>query len=296
MKFSQRRNMNRLKGFTLTEILVAVLIMAIVAGSVMMLGYTYFKHFEQANEITIAKDRATMVLTYLERRILHTGLGMPVEEVEFGPAFSGLLVGDLLDWGTPIDSPEEESEGDTLRIAYAHPSGIFSISSGDISTTTSSVPVISFSGPLDDTKFVNADTNTKGWVVFPSVAMPFRVTGFNNSSSPKTIDLSAKHGIWYLPEKVELHYVRFLQVSVSDQKFKVKDITLGGEQPIVEGILGCKFSLDGNKVLNVAVVARGNRRYSNYVSPAEISGWGPVNNDWRYYYLVVINKGWRIRN
>ena len=62
--------------FTLVELLLAMLVLAIVMGSVLSLGYAYIKHFEQANEITVAKDRATMVLTYLERRILHTGLGM----------------------------------------------------------------------------------------------------------------------------------------------------------------------------------------------------------------------------
>ena len=70
-----------------------------------------------------------------------------------------------------------------------------------------------------------------------------------------------------------------------------------GLQPVVEGIIGWNFSLDENKVLTVSVLARGNKEYSSFVSPASIPGWdGVVDNESRKYYLVVVNKGWRIRN
>ncbi len=131
----------KLKGFTLTEILIAVLILGIVGGSVLMLGHTYIKHFEQANEITVAKDRATMVLTYLEKRILHAGLGMPLKAEEFEAAFEGLwnhqdFQGEQ--WQRPVQEPEPPSfgepysESEVLLVAYAVPTTIFSISSGDI--------------------------------------------------------------------------------------------------------------------------------------------------------------------
>ena len=296
MKSSQRRNMNRLKGFTLTEILVAVLIMAIVAGSVMMLGYTYFKHFEQANEITIAKDRATMVLTYLERRILHTGLGMPVSADEFASAFEELL-DHIDDWETAIDSPEEGQEDiNILRIAYAVPSGIFSISSGDVdsSITSTSINVSGLNlGLIEDDQ-----TKTKGWVVFPSVKRPLKVDDLSNSSTPKTISLSLNGSKRRVPINDQLHYVRFMEAFVEGGTFKIEEFTLGnGRQPIVEGILDCRFSLDENRVLTVSVLARGSKEYSSLVSPASIPGWGAIGNDeWRKYYLVVLSKGWRVRN
>ena len=294
MKSSQRRNMNRLKGFTLTEILVAVLIMAIVAGSVMMLGYTYFKHFEQANEITIAKDRATMVLTYLERRILHTGLGMPASADEFKDAFAGLL-GDLDGWDLSIYSPENEDSSSTLKIAYAFPSGVYSIESADIGTTTSAVRI---SKTIDVGNFVFSDSSTKGWVVFPSVTTPLRITAVDNTSGSESVSLQSKTGNWYLPANDELFYVRFMKATVADEKFKIEELTLGnGLQPVVEGIIGCNFSLDENKVLRVSILARGSKKYSSFVSPASIPGWdGVVDNESRKYYLVVVNKGWRIRN
>ncbi len=295
MKSSQHRNMNRLKGFTLTEILVAVLIMAIVAGSVMMLGYTYFKHFEQANEITIAKDRATMVLTYLERRILHTGLGMPISADDFIDGFAGLLTGDLDGWDLPLDSPENDSTSSTLKMAYAWPSGVYSIESADIGTTAS---VVRISKTLDAGNFVFSDSSTKGWVVFPSVTTPLRITAVDNTSGSESVSLNSKTGNWYLPANDELFYVRFMEATVDDGKFKIEEHTLGGGlQPVVEGIIGCSFSLDENKVLTASILARGSKKYSSFVSPASIPGWdGVVDNESRKYYLVVVNKGWRIRN
>jgi hypothetical protein len=69
-------------------------------------------------------------------------------------------------------------------------------------------------------------------------------------------------------------------------------------QPVVEGVLKCRFVYDDeNKTLTVSVLSRGNRRFSRYVSPAEIIGWGPVeDNSWREYYLTAVKKGWRVRN
>ncbi len=295
--------MSRLKGFTLTEILVAVLIMAIVAGSVMMLGNTFFKHFEQANEITIAKDRATMVLTYLERRILHTGLGMPASADDFVDGFAGLLTGDLDGWDLPLDSPENNSASTTLKIAYALPSGVYSIESADIGTTTS---VVRISKTLDAGNFIFSDSSTKGWVVFPSVTKrtteltpsALRITAVDNTSGSESVNLQSKTDNYFLPANDELFYVRFMEATVDDGKFKIKEHTLGGGfQPVVEGIIGCNFTLDENKVLTVSILARGNKKYSSTVSPANISEWdGVVDNESRKYYLVVVNKGWRIRN
>ena len=294
-------SLKKRRGFTLTEILVAVLIMAIVAGSVMMLGYTYFKHFEQANEITIAKDRATMVLTYLERRILHTGLGMPASADDFVDGFAGLLTGDLEGWDSSIFSPENEDSSSTLKIAYALPSGVYSIESADIGTTASAVRI---SKTIDVGNFDFSDSSTKGWVVFPSATnsskkhTPFRISAVDNTSGSESVSLQSKTGNWYLPANDELFYVRFMQATVADEKFKIEELTLGnGLQPVVEGVIGCNFSLDENKVLKVSILARGSKKYSSSVSPASIPGWdGVVDNESRKYYLVVVNKGWRIRN
>ena len=300
--------MNRLKGFTLTEILVAVLIMAIVAGSVMMLGYTYFKHFEQANEITIAKDRATMVLTYLERRILHTGLGMHTVLVsgdDFSDSFEGLWDNPVFDepvfdepWQRPVFLPEQPEEGLSesaeLIIAYSVPSGVHTVQSGDVTIADSNVEISKTPG---DGVEKNSVTKTKGWVVFPSVPMPFFVSDVVETVDNETLVLQARYGDWSIPINDELHFVRFLRAFIEDQQFKVQDLTISGAQPVIEGILGLKVVLNDRNVLTASVLARGNRQYSRFISPAIIAGWGSLEDqNWRKYYLVALTKGWRIRN
>lgn len=294
---SCQSSVKKLRGFTLTEILVAVLIMAIVAGSVMMLGYTYFKHFEQANEITIAKDRATMVLTYLERRILHTGLGMPVSADDFVDGFAELL-DDLEGWDLSIYSPEVDNPSNILKIAYAQPTGIYTIESSDVGLTESEVRI---SEQIDGFNF--DENNTKRWIVFPSIPMPLRVTAVSNTGGTYSLSLFAKKlnkesRPWFLPANDKVHLIRFMEASVDGEKFRIEELTLGsGPQPVVEGILGSQYSLDENKVLTASILARGSKKYSSFVSPASIPGWnGVVDNESRKYYLVVINKGWRIRN
>lgn len=303
----------KLRGFTFAEILVAILIMAIVVGSVLMLGYTYIKHFEQANEITIAKDRATMVLTYLEKRILHAGLGMPVSADEFADSFEGLWAHQDFQgerWQRPLQEPEppgpleQYNESEELLVAYAVPSSVFSISSGDIYNDDGVSPPIEVSD-LDITMLPENPPQldqTKGWVVFPSVKWPLKVKARDNTSDPKIIELSVNG---QEKERVlvndRLHYVRFMEAKVEDGTFKARDLALinkkSGLQPIVEGVLDCRFTLDNNGLLAVSVLARGNKKYTGFVTPEEVPRyWGTVKGEWRKYHLVALTRGWRVRN
>ena len=302
----------KLRGFTFAEILVAILIMAIVAGSVLMLGYTYIKHFEQANEITIAKDRATMVLTYLEKRILLAGLGMPLQAEEFEAAFEGLWAHQDFQgnrWQRPLQEPEPPLLGETygesekLLVAYAVPTSIFSISSGDVNNNDLNPTTIEVSD-LDEEKLVEDLTGqtTNGWVVFPSAKWPFKARKTSGySSDPKTITLSVNGKKRHVLANDRLHYVRFMEAKVEDGSFKVKDLAISniksGLQPIVEGVLDCRFRLDKNGVLTVSVLARGNKKYSAFVSPVNVPDWDVVeDSEWRKYHLVALTKGWRVRN
>ncbi len=290
--------------FTLVELLLAMLILAIVMGSVLSLGYAYIKHFEQANEISVAKDRASMVLTYLERRILHTGLGMHTVLVsgdDFSDSFEGLWDNPVFDepWQRPIFLPEQpeeglESESRELMIAYSVPSGVHTVQSGDVTIADSDVEISKTPG---DGVEKNNVTKTKGWVVFPSVPMPFLVLETVDTVNNETLVLQARYGNWSIPINDELHFVRFLRAFIENQQFKAQDLTISGAQPVIEGVLGLKVVLNDRNVLTVSVLARGNRQFSRFVSPADIAGWGPLEDqNWRKYYLVALTKGWRVRN
>ncbi len=290
------------KAFTFVELLIAMVIVAIVSGAVIMLGYTYFNHFEQATELSMARERGIMVVTYLEKRILNAGIGMPEPGSDFTDAFEGLWGAtelepytDSRDWDAPVYMPEIEeddiSSSDELMIAYAVPSGVFTTVSADIGNTDVDVDM---SGTVDGTKIENDATATKGWVVFPSVLTPFRI--ISAQTDEVTIRAVRDHH-WYLPANDGLNHVRILRAFVEAERFMAQDMTVSGAQPVIEGVLGCRFFYDDEtKVLAVSVLTRGNRSYSRLVSPANMTGWGPVEENWRYYYLSVVNKGWRVRN
>lgn len=320
MRPSCCRDMKKLRGFTLTEILVAVLILGIVGGSALMLGHTYIKHFEQANEITIAKDRATMVLTYLEKRILHAGQGMPVSADEFEAAFDGLWehqdfkgFQDPRDrrWQRPVQKPEPPgslepySESEALLVAYAVPSGAYTTGSKQVVPSTGEEVEISDKPALIE----GGDAKvTKCWVVFPTLPMPFFVEEIPSDSGGKTIIKILARSLpqgeakpWPVRANDELHFARFMEAKAEGGSFKARDLALSnvksGLQPIIEGILDCRFRLDKNGLLAVSVLARGNKKYSDFVTPADVPHWGPVEDDeWRKYQLVALTRGWRVRN
>lgn len=310
IRAGQRASKNYKKGFTFVELLIALVIVAIVSGAVIMLGYTYFNHFEQSTELSKARERAIMVITYLEKRILNTGLGMP--DSGFEDAFKGLWGNpDLqdLEWDTPIVSPDEEGvSSDILRIAYAVPSGVYTTAQGVVDDAGKEISI-------SDTIIVEVDSSiTKGWVVFPSTVkypaarIPLAVETYTGGTEVTLKSVNSPGSVTQakVSQNEEVHYVRFLEASVDDKnedikewQFKAKDLAIaaggGAEQPVVEGIVDCEFELNEDGVLFVTVLARGDRSYSHYVSPATINNFA-VPEAARHYHLTVIKKGWRVRN
>ncbi|MDN5335844.1 MAG: hypothetical protein PWR02_870 [Synergistales bacterium] len=305
------------KAFTFVELLIAMVILAIVSGAVIMLGYTYFHHFEQANELSMARERGIMVVTYLEKRILNAGLGMPSSETSFKSVFGDLWEADDFkayttpvasrDWNGPIYLPEMEKgemhSSDELVMAYALPSGVY-VASQDYVNDDEEGREIELSDPPDGFEekiSKDAPQKTKSWVLFPSVIeypssrLPLLIKEFDGSN---TITLRAIKGSGKISENDELHLVRFLKAFVKDGTFYAQDMTVIGAQPVVDGILGCKFSYDDRYgVLSVSVLSRGNKKYSHYVAPSSLEGWETIeDSEWRKYYLTVVNKGWRVRN
>ncbi len=290
------------KAFTFVELLIAMVIIAIVSGAVIMLAYTYFNHFEQAKELSMARERGIMVVTYLEKRILNAGLGMPTGTTSFKNGFGETLLSAIAveiggeEWDKTVFKPDEDREdSEELLIAYAIPSGMRTIEYSQIGTGGETIRLSS----LDASKIEkNNKSTTKGWTVVPSQRMPFYITDYNTAN--KTIELTpGTDGTWAVPANEELHLVRFMKAFVENETFKVNDLTIpGGSQPLVEGILDCRFVMDGESgLLSVFILARGNRKYSRPVTPESLKGWDfPLPSGARNYHLTVINKGWRVRN
>lgn len=283
------------KGFTLVELLISMLIMSIVAGAAITLAVTFSGHFTQSSELSMARERGIMVVTYLENRILQSALGMPgagSAATDFATAFHELLTGpsaaSLSDWSEAVNIVG----GNELLIAYSMPSGLFTTTSGDCDVLSS--VTVSLSGTPDPGK-ISTDfaSSTEGWVTFPSFGRVFMVQGI--SGSVLTLGSKLKG---YLSENSEMYFVRFLRGFISGEVFYAHDVTRQNPQPVVEGIIGCQFTWDpAGRLLSVSVLARGNERNGTMVSPQTMAGWeGTIQDDHRYYYLSVVRKGWRIRN
>jgi len=285
------------KAFTFVELLIAMVIVAIVSGAVIMLGYTYFNHFEQSTELSMARERGIMVATYLENRLLNSSLGMPgagSTEGDFKAAFTELLYGNesyFLEWDETVNVVDDDS---TLLVAWSAPSGSYTTESYVLEQGE---PIeIEFDNPLDPTKVSNDwEKSTEGWVVFPGFNWPLRVM---RPVTGTTLTLQTNIPRRFLSANEQLHYVRFLRAYVDNGYFKVEDLTRQSPQSIVEGILNCKFLWDPDiRVLTVAVLARGNKRFNRMVTPEQINGWpDPISDEHRYYYLALVRKGWRLRN
>jgi prepilin-type N-terminal cleavage/methylation domain-containing protein len=249
---------NKRSAFTFVELLIAMVIVAIVSGAVIMLGYTYFNHFEQSNELSMARERGIMVVTYLEKRILNTGLGMPGTDDgnDFNDAFGDLWSASAFapyttptasrDWNGPIYLPEVEEDqkhsSSELVMAYSVPAGAYTTSQDYVTDEEREIAISVLSSGFEDKISYTDQSKTKSWVLFPSIVeypssrLPLLVTR-EFDIGDTIIWLRTIEGSGKISENDELHYIRFMHAYVEDETFKVDDLTISNNQPIVVGYL-----------------------------------------------------------
>jgi len=292
---------SRAKGFTLVELLITMVLLSIIAGAIITLGSTYVLHFEQADDLSMARQRGIMVLTYLENRVLNAGLGMPAAgaaSTDFATNFHELLNGSHSAELTDFAQAVNVTSGDrVLAVAYALPSGLYTVDSYDCSY---GVDVdVELSSNVDTTKVTNDKNKTEGWVTFPSFGRAFLV----KSVASTTITLEPKLDS-FLAANDEMYYVRFLKAYVQGGKFYAEDVTRQSAQPVVEGIVDAVFYWDeGTRTLTAAVLARGNTRKGILIAPENLPGWEDADGnplaipeEARHYHLSVTRREWRLRN
>ncbi|MDN5319328.1 MAG: hypothetical protein PWR00_1291 [Thermovirga sp.] len=292
---------SKAKGFTLVELLITMVILSIIAGAIITLGSTYVLHFEQADDLSMARQRGIMVLTYLENRVLHAGLGMPAAgaaSTDFATNFHDLLSGthsaELTDFAHAVNV----TSGDrVLAIAYALPSGLYTVDSHDCEY---GVDVdVELSSNVDTTKVTNDGNKTEGWVTFPAFGRAFLVKGVVGATVTLEPKLEA-----FLPANDEMYYVRFLRAYAQGGKFYAEDVTRQAAQPVVEGIVDAVFYWDeGTRTLTAAILARGNTRKGVLIAPENLPGWEDADGnpltipeEARHYHLSVTRREWRLRN
>ena len=64
------------RGFLLVEVLTALMVGAVVGAAVLAAGRWFVLSSERVSRLLLARDRGERVLSYLEPRVLHAGLGL----------------------------------------------------------------------------------------------------------------------------------------------------------------------------------------------------------------------------
>ena len=317
-----RRQLKPRRGFTLTEVLIAVVILSIVAIAATGLFFAFTKHFEQSADLTAARQRGEMVLSRLELPALQAGLSMPNKASDFVSAFSvgtdpkvdlgTKLKGVISGWNKPVYLYETAGTVGTttyykrMGLVYCLSSGIGVLGEHEVSVDTPVDLKLSAACPDNQVKLATAASLTDGWVTFSGCQVPFIVTSIDNVNKKLKVQASQRS---FIPLFAELQYVRALYAYVSSPggerpSFYVEDVTRSPAQPLVEGVSQVLFSYDdtgsdATNVLTVHLLVRGNRRFPGEVTLGGVPGWpiaGTVTSEDRHYRLVAMSASWRVRN
>lgn len=290
------------KAFTLSELLVAILILGLVAGATMLVLFVFFENFSQSDELSSARQHAEMVATIMGKPVLSAGLGMPASSSDFNASFSGNPIS-TNSWNGPIHFDGGTSEGNSVSIVYAVPSGRASRQEYTLSTGgTFTLDLTSASEALASLVTTGNRGKITNWVVFPTLSQPLPAQGTGTDS----LTVTALNGgeVSFFDE---LHFVRATKYSLSTSGEFLEDdeVASGTTKPVarVEGIGGLYFRYDEtNETLTMWVLARGNVRHESFVSPSSLPEWAAVSSDIpnadenRHYRLTVLQTSWRVRN
>ncbi|WP_323721364.1 type II secretion system protein [Acetomicrobium sp.] len=323
-----RRQLKPRRGFTLTEVLIAVVILSIVSIAATGLFFAFTKHFEQSSDLTAARQRGEMVLSRLETAVLQAGLSMPNKTSDFEKVF---VVGtspkiDLITalrtatgsvWNEPVYLYGEKfsvTNADGSETEYFRKMGIvYCLSSGigvledehDIDVNKQPVLKLSAACPDNQVKAATSAATTDGWVTFSGCQTPFVVKEISTDRKELTVMISKRD---LIPFFAELQYVRALCAYVdspggTSPHFYVEDVTRSPAQPVSEGVSQVLFSFDDDSnVLTVHLLVRGNRKFPGEVTSGDVPGWPltgtdtTVTSEDRHYRLVAMSASWRVRN
>jgi len=288
----RRTGLKYRKAFTLTEILISLVILTLIMGAVIGLFFAIVKHLEQSNDITTAQQRGEMVLTALGPKILAAGLGMPETSGDkFKTQFSALASPSTWPSAVMLSGDQE------LTVVYSIPTE--AIVSGEVTLTSSDVSV-ELSGTMPaNTELKKQPTAAAGWVAFPATSVALVVNDTSPQSSPLVL---TPKGAGKVYGNDRLYLVRAVRATVDNTNwFVMNDLKPEVTRQIVEGIADIRFSKSGDgKSLTVWVLARGNTRHDTEITPAALPDWPdafePIEAENRHYRLKVVQRTWGLRN
>ncbi len=310
------RQLKSRKGFSLVEILIAVVILSIVSIAAVGLFFAFTKHFEQSADLTAARQRGEMALSRLETAVLQAGLSMPNRTADFEGVF---VVGTspqinlltplrnvISGWNKPVYLCEVAGTVGTttyfkkMGLVYCLGSGIGVLEEGhEVADNDPIVLKLSAACPDNQVKVAMAASTTDGWVTFSGCQTPFVVREISNDRKQLGVMASNRD---LIPFFAELQYLRAMCAYVispggTSPQFYIQDVTRGPAQPVMEGVSQVLFSFNENSNLfTVHLLVRGNRRFPGQVT-SSVPGWpAAISDEDRHYRLVAMSASWRVRN
>lgn len=304
------------RAFTLVEILISIVILGVVMSAVLTVFYSVFESYQFHQDINEAKQRGQIALAAIEPFVINAGLGMPNSKKQFQDSFEGLTellpATENLKFEIPVQivrngivPTTEKTKGNELWLVFSVPSGVginfeYELLTGYKAKFSENDDEIENISKLDLEK--NKKNSFKGWITFPASLAPFWVTDLKKTGSDRELEVQTN-----LKQKIsafdEIHYVRAVKIKRDGNgNLKIDHRDGSGEQPVTEGIAGlwCSFDPEGDRVLKISVIARGNTKHGKHYQTT-LEGW-PADAEPKFedldpgYRYAVVSRSWRIRN
>lgn len=303
------------KGFVLTDLLVATVVMPLVASGFLFFVYMITKlNLEIVDQISAAesfRDASKIVSLYVE----NAGLGLSRSITSYRDSFYNSIRapfnwdGALCIGRTPAPNVREDA---LLQVVFAIPTGVRSKIA--VSTDEQSFSVI-LNGGLNNGLYSSASDgsmNIDSFFIFPSAEprTPLRIHDRHTNTTSGTICNFARsvRGVLSIPQNDELFYLRAAQISTrydtGDKKYYMvtNDFLGDGNQSRVRGIVDMRFAfIEERGTMKVFFLVQGSRRYEDKISDGAPDGWP---NEWvrdipdeaRYHKLFAFEREFRVLN
>ena len=315
------------RGFSLTELLLALAIMAAVSLVLVIMLSKFVDFFISDDDQVLARQRGMDVVKMLEVSVLHVGLGIP-ENISsdtqpdrrdiFERTFTASPSSNnppFQKWGKSLFI--SGSKSDDLRLLYTKTSGVFHLEEdGDAFFMPPLETTLKLTAPLDPTNVTGEHTDsskhTNAWITFPGQSVPMTIKSGLNTRTPlvearrKSIQTGKFNEKIHAFSEVLCFQARRAWVG-SDDIFHFMEVlnsdTIGsGPELTVPGVLRIQFdAIEDGRVLSMDILTRGDTRDVDRIArlersrPELIGRWG-ITSDEAQFVLEEISMQWRIRN
>ena len=314
------------KGFSLVEVLVAMAVGAILGTVLLAAGRWLYLTSERVSRILLARERGERVLSFLEPRVLHAGLGLASCRSDgalrraFGHGFSNApLIARWPDRLRPLqiykepsgswpDQAEDEGGvycGSGICLLYAVPSGILLEPRGGKAVVLNPGDILRcsvVSGSLEHSVSVaGLPRDLRSWYSLPLTGYPFYWEG-GTASAPVLRLAAGVPGPVEIPPLDELLLLRCERFRVMNETLYFQELRDGwyplGFQPREDGVLSLWFEWRPSlKCLDVWVLTTGGAALFPFTSKP--SSW-PAEAPWKAAFehqtLQVVRASWRAEN